>query len=328
MNALGPEAMKQAVHMIDALWCDAHGVFVKGWAHAYGQAPTSVHIRSGTRRATTNTLLDRPDLRAFFPSLPSTLCGFAIYLACSPFRPVTLEIETVSGTAEFDVTELDPEHPLNAYSSSPFPIDQFAADMRKIGGTVLEIGARVVGPSSTLSARRFEPECRFIGVDVHEAVGVDVVADAHFLSDSIGAGTIDGVLSQAVIEHLTCPWLVAAEINKVLKVGGLTLHTAPHSFPIHETPNDFWRMSSDGLKVLFSPEMGFEVIDAGMTNPVRMYIHPTKRAGPLLELPLHDGMTSSWILARKTATLPDNAVAWPLQRAQSLNRSRAYPSHK
>jgi SAM-dependent methyltransferase len=315
--------------MIDALWCDAHGVFVKGWAHAYCRAPTAIHIRSGAYRATTNALFDRPDLQPFFPALVSTLCGFAVYLPCSPFRPVTLEVETIDGTVEFDVTELGPEHPINAYSADgEYPIDAFASEMKRIGGTVLEIGARVVGPSSTLNAGKFEPECKFIGLDIHEAPGVDIVEDAHFLSDSIAPGTIDGVFSEAVIEHLACPWLLAAQINKVLKLGGLTLHAVPHSFPIHETPNDFWRMSSEGLKVLFSPAVGFEVIEVGMADPVRMFIHPSKRVGPMLEFPLHNGMASSWILARKTFDLPHGTITWPLQRDESLSQSKAYPPHK
>ena len=318
----------QAFHMIDALWCDVHGVFVKGWAHAFGKAPAAIHLRSGQFRVTTDVLFDRPDLQPFFPWLASTLCGFAIYLPCSPFRPVTLEVQTIDGTVEYDITELSPEHPLNARATtSEYPLDHFISEMKKRKGTVLEIGARVVGPSSSLNAVKFAPECKFIGLDIHEAPGVDVVGDAHFLCDLITPGTIDGVFSAAVIEHLACPWLLAAHINKALKPGGMTLHSVPHSFPIHETPNDFWRMSSEGLKVLFSPAMGFDLVEAGMSDPVRMTIHPLLRTGPMLEFPLHDGMATSWILARKVRELPDGAVAWPLERDLSFSQSRAYPSH-
>lgn len=328
MSTLGSAPAAQAVHMIDAIWCDVHGVFVKGWAHAYSKAPTAVHLRSGPHRATADILFDRPDLQPFFPMLASTLCGFAIYLPCSPFRPVTLEVQTIHGIVELDVTELSPDHPMNAHAGDHgYPIEQFTSEMKQVRGTVLEIGARTVSPTSRLNAKKFEPECKFIGLDIHEAPGVDIVGDAHFLSDVIAPGTIDGVFSLAVIEHLSCPWLLAAQINKVLKPGGLTLHAVPHSFPIHETPNDFWRMSSEGLKVLFSSAMGFEIVQAGMADPVRMFIHPSARVGPMLEFPLHNGMASSWILARKTFDLQHDAVAWPLQRDQSFSQSRAYPAH-
>lgn len=328
MTEESPMRDAYAFHMIDALWCDLHGVFVKGWAHAYHDAPKAIHIRSGEARATATDLFDRPDLLQFFPSLASTRCGFAVYLPCGPFRPVTLEVETAQGTLEFDVPGLAPDHPLNARPpvSDP-PLELFIAAMKQSGGTVLEIGARTVSPWATLNAGKFAPECKFVGLDIHEAPGVDIVGDAHFLSDHVPAGSLDGVFSFAVVEHLACPWLVASEINKVLKIGGLTLHAVPHSFPIHEMPNDFWRMSSEGLKVLFSPAMGFEVVEAGMLDPVRMLVHPSLRSGAMLEFQLHDGMATAWILARKTRDLPEGAVRWPLERAASFEHGRAYPSH-
>lgn len=314
--------------MIDALWCDVHGVFVKGWAHAFGVAPSAIHLLSGGARATTLEMADRPDLRAFFPDLDSTLCGFSVYLACAPFRPVTLSIETSKGHVELDVGGLADTHPLmTSFGHTEAPEKLFISEMKRIAGTVLEIGARAVSPSAELNASKFTPECRFIGFDIHDAPGVDIVGDAHFLSDYVLPRSIDGVFSYAVVEHLGYPWLLAAEINKVLKVGGLTMHAVPHSFPVHEMPNDFWRMSSEGLKLLFCADTGFEVIAAGMCHPVRMLPHPSLRSGAMLEFALHDGMATSWILARKVSDLPDNSVAWPLHREASYRQSRSYPSH-
>ena len=316
------------VHMIDNLWCDTYGVFVKGWAHAWDLPITAMRLRSGDFQVEVLDFHDRSDLAPFFPSLHSMKCGFSAYLACSPFRPVVLEIETVDGSAEFDISALSASHPVNNTLPEPELTQQrFADEMKKTGGVVVEIGSRVVGPSSSLQARRFEPECKFIGVDIHEAPGVDVVADAHFLGEHFEPGSVDGIFSLAVMEHLSCPWLFAAQINKVLKVGGLTMHSVPQAFPVHEMPNDFWRVSSEGLKVLFAPEMGFEVLEVGMTTPVKMFVHPTFRKGPMLEFALHDGMAASYVLARKTFDLPDGAVSWPLQRGESMQHSQAYPKH-
>jgi SAM-dependent methyltransferase len=322
------EAPGKFVHMIDNLWCDTYGVFVKGWAHAWDLPITAMRLRSGDFQVEVLDFHDRSDLAPFFPSLNSTKCGFSAYLACSPFRPVVLEIETVDGSAEFEISALSASHPDNTALPEPELAHQrFADEMKRAGGVVVEIGARVVGPSSSLQARRFQPECKFIGVDIHEAPGVDVVADAHFLSEHFEPGSVDGIFSYAVMEHLSCPWLLAAQINKVLKVGGLTLHSVPQAFPIHEMPNDFWRVSSEGLKILFAPEMGFEVLEVGMTTPVKMHVHPTFRKGPMLEFALHDGMAASYVLARKTFDLPDGAVSWPLQRSESMQHSQAYPKH-
>jgi predicted SAM-dependent methyltransferase len=316
------------VHLIDFLWCDAYGVFVKGWAHTHELPIKAMYLRSGDFRVQVSEFHDRPDLLNFYPHLPSTKYGFSAYLACSPFRPVSLVVESPAGQAEVDITALPADHPVNA----PLPaVDNgmvdFIQEMKRVKGTVVEIGARVVAPASSLQAGLFQPECKFIGVDIHPAPGVDVVADAHFLSDHFEPGSVDGIMSLAVMEHLACPWLLAAQINKVLRVGGLTLHSLPQSFPIHETPNDFWRTSDEGLKVLFSPEMGFEILRVGMCVPVKMHVHPTLRAGVMQEFALHDGMASSFVLARKTFDLPDGAVAWPLQRSQSMKHSQAYPRH-
>ncbi|MES0017234.1 methyltransferase domain-containing protein [Mesorhizobium sp. M0036] len=316
------------VHLIDLMWCDIYGVFVLGWAHTNEMPVKAMYLRSGDFRVQVTEMLERPDLQNFFPHLPSTKCGFSVYLACSPFRPVFLEVETAAGLAEIEIEAPPANHHMNA----PLPtvdngMNDFIHEMKRVKGTVVEIGARVVGPESSLQARLFQPECKFIGVDIHPAPGVDVVADAHFLSDHFEPGSVDGIMSFAVMEHLACPWLLAAEINKVLRVGGLTLHSLPQAFPVHETPNDFWRASDEGLKVLFSPEMGFEILKVGMCMPVKMHIHPDFRAGAMHSFPLHNGMASSFVLARKIFDLPKGAVAWPLQRSESMKHSKAYPPH-
>jgi predicted SAM-dependent methyltransferase len=327
-SASGSPAPPKIVHLIDLMWCDMYGVFVLGWAHTHEQPVKAMYLRSGDFRVQVSEFQNRPDLLKFYPHLPSTKYGFSVYLACSPFRPVFLEVETAAGLAEVEIEAVPASHHMNA----PLPVvdngmSDFIQEMKRVKGTVIEIGARVVAPGGSLQAGLFQPECKFIGVDIHPAPGVDVVADAHFLSDHFEPGAIDGIMSLAVMEHLACPWLLAAEINKVLRVGGLTLHSLPQAFPVHETPNDFWRISDEGLKVLFSPEMGFEILKVGMCIPVKMHVHPDFRAGAMHTFPLHNGMASSFVLARKTFDLPDGAVAWPLQRSESMKHSKAYPAH-
>lgn len=56
------------------------------------------------------------------------------------------------------------------------------------------------------------------------------------------------------------PWVVAIEINKLFEIGGVTYHLTHPAWPLHERPWNFWRFSDDGLRVLFSKPMGFEII--------------------------------------------------------------------
>ena len=67
---------------------------------------------------------------------------------------------------------------------------------------------------------------RYVGVDVHPGPNVDVVGDAHRLSQLVD-GPFDAVYSISTFEHLAMPWKVVLEINRVLRDGGL-LFTATH----------------------------------------------------------------------------------------------------
>ena len=64
------------------------------------------------------------------------------------------------------------------------------------------------------------------------------------------------------------PWIVAQEISKMLKVGGIVLVETHFSFSSHERPWHFFQFSDMALKVLFNKQLGFECIDAGMVNPI------------------------------------------------------------
>jgi glycosyltransferase involved in cell wall biosynthesis/2-polyprenyl-3-methyl-5-hydroxy-6-metoxy-1,4-benzoquinol methylase len=306
------------------MWCDVEGVYVRGWAHCDDERVTGLYLRCGDLVAAAEDRHARADVSAAYPALPYDDCGFTCYLACPPFRPVVLGISTAEATTEValeGVVQTDVGEP----QDDDDPFDRFIAEMKRIGGNVVEIGARAVSPGAVLQRDRFAPECTFTGVDVHAAPGVDVVADAHFLSSAIAPGSADGVFSLAVMEHLATPWLVAAEINRVLKVGGLTYHVVPHSWPLHELPNDFWRMSSEALRVLFGAATGFEVVLATMTTPIQMIPHASLRKPPYLDFPLARGMGLARVLARKVADIGAGAVSWPVSREDSALHGRRYP---
>ncbi|MDG2046044.1 MAG: methyltransferase domain-containing protein [Halioglobus sp.] len=133
--------------------------------------------------------------------------------------------------------------------------DQYNTDTLK----VLEIGARDV----TQSGRQFEGICsaeNYTGFDVEPGENVDVVGDAHRLSEFFEAEYFDVVYSAAVLEHIAMPWVLAEEISKILKVGG-TIITATHfAFSEHELPWHFFQFNKGGLRSLFCSDLGFEEI--------------------------------------------------------------------
>ena len=58
------------------------------------------------------------------------------------------------------------------------------------------------------------------------------------------------------------------EISKLLKVNGIVFIETHFSFSSHERPWHFFQFSDMALKVLFSEALGFECIEAGMSNPI------------------------------------------------------------
>ena len=308
----------QIVSFIDQAWCDAGGVFVNGWVHAGPVPVRRVSIQSGTFQAETAALTLRPDVVPHYPMIPPEgAAGFTLYLACDALTSVTLTAHTDQGpgSAPLHIPRLTTPDGVTADGAT----DAFIAAMRAQAGTVLELGARVVGSMTENWRGRFEPPCRYLANDIHPGPGIDLVGDAHTLTAHVAPGTLDGIYSIAVLEHLAAPWRAAIEINRALKLGGETLHITHQTWPVHETPNDFFRMSDQALRSLFGPSTGFEVLDCGMAYPVTITPPPGLRHSAWLYVPQGRGYGQSYIRARKVA----EATGWNEQEMAEV--SRAYP---
>lgn len=77
----------------------------------------------------------------------------------------------------------------------------------------------------------------------HDAQNLADFADEQF----------DIVYSHQVLEHLPKPWRAGNELVRVLKPGGIGLHTTCAFNPLHGPPdfNDYYRFFPDGLAELF-----------------------------------------------------------------------------
>lgn len=74
--------------------------------------------------------------------------------------------------------------------------------------------------------------------------------------------SFDAVVSDQVLEHVEgSPYAAMDEAFRVLKHGGLALHTTCFINPIHACPNDFWRFSPEALVLLTSQHA--DAIDIG-----------------------------------------------------------------
>ena len=165
-----------------------------------------------------------------------------------------------------DYKYLDPDVPISKIVSHA-NFMQYLTDIGNHNGMkILEIGSREVTGRS--NARIQFSNAEYIGFDYYPGPNVDVVGDAHKLSQYFGDEKFDIIYSSAVFEHLAMPWLVAIEIAKLLKIGGIVFVETHFSWSSHERPWHFFQFSDLALRALFSPALGFECIEAGALNPL------------------------------------------------------------
>jgi len=165
----------------------------------------------------------------------------------------------------FDRRYLDPKVPISTIAGHSNWLQHLTDIGNRKGIRILEIGSREVTGKSDAHQRFSNAE--YVGFDFYPGPNVDVVGDAHKLSQYFGE-RFDIIYSSAVFEHFAMPWVVATEIAKLLKLGGIVFVETHLSFGSHERPWHFFQFSDMALRVLFSPALGFECIEAGASNPM------------------------------------------------------------
>lgn len=157
---------------------------------------------------------------------------------------------------EFDPFHLVFREFLDLYSQSSSP-------------AVLELGSRNV--TGITRRHYFSGVGEYVGLDIVDGEGVDVVGDVHRLSDYLPVEKFDFAFSMSVFEHLLFPWKAVLELNKVIKPGGYFFMSTHPVWPAHELPWDFWRFPQCGLKALFNEHTGYEIVSLEEGLPARMY---------------------------------------------------------
>jgi len=121
---------------------------------------------------------------------------------------------------------------------------------------ILVIGGGTVGAG--LEELYADPTVDLICFDIYASPAVQFIADGHAIPLAIGS--VDGVVIQAVLEHVLEPTTVAKEIHRVLRSGGIVYADTPFLQQVHEGPYDFTRFTDSGHRYLFR---SFERIDSG-----------------------------------------------------------------
>jgi SAM-dependent methyltransferase len=128
--------------------------------------------------------------------------------------------------------------------------------------TVVEVGSRA--RSGNLHVGWLPEDSTYRGFDVIDGPNVDVVGDAHKISQYFPNSSVDAIFSLSTMEHLAMPWKAVVEMNSILRSGGLVFAATHQTWPVHDAPWDFWRFSSFAWAALFNESTGFEILDVAM----------------------------------------------------------------
>lgn len=112
---------------------------------------------------------------------------------------------------------------------------------------VLVIGGGEMG--DTLGEYFTSGKVSFTETDVYLGPRIQYVCDAHDLP--FADTSYDGVIIQAVLEHVVDPTRCVAEIHRVLKPGGIVYATTPFIQQVHMRAHDFTRFTDLGHRRLF-----------------------------------------------------------------------------
>ncbi len=226
------------------------------------------------------------------------------------------------------------ESPLDrAYLADDIPLSQVHQKWKSyVGQTnkgdglrVLEIGSREVTGRST--AREQFANGEYIGFDYYAGRNVDVVGDVHRLSSYFKDGErFDIIFTGACFEHFAMPWIVAEEISKMLRVGGMLFVATHFSFKSHERPWNFFQFSDMGLRVLFPSSLGLECIDAGMSTPMIGRFSSLADDKSLRCQPIRGLYCGSEYLGRKTRDV--SSFDWHQVAINELVAGTVYPAPK
>lgn len=114
---------------------------------------------------------------------------------------------------------------------------------------VIEIGSKQYG--STIPWRKYFPGVDYVGIDMQDGDGVDLVLDIAQADVELPAAA-DLLICCSVLEHVKRPWIAAQSIERMVRPGGFVYVAVPWVWRYHPYPDDYWRFSFSGIRELFA----------------------------------------------------------------------------
>ena len=123
---------------------------------------------------------------------------------------------------------------------------------------IIDVGAYDVNGSLRAIFEKYNPE-EYVGVDMQQGPGVDVVCNAEDIVKRFGENSFDYVVSANMLEHVMDWKTIISNMKKILRPGGCIFIATPSKpFPYHEYPYDFWRYETSDFEEIFSDFISVE----------------------------------------------------------------------
>lgn len=127
---------------------------------------------------------------------------------------------------------------------------------------VLELGSLNVNGTARDA---FQDAGEYVGIDMREGPGVDVVMATKDIQGIDWFGKFDCIVATSFFEHDRDFWKTLHAVKMLLcPVGYFVLTVPTPDFPYHAEPKDYWRFTEDALRDVFFD--GFK--DVGIMNPL------------------------------------------------------------
>lgn len=131
-----------------------------------------------------------------------------------------------------------------------------------LASPILEVGSLCKGSTFRqrpwMDNRTLRPDCAFLGVDMEAGEGVDEVWEIGKMDFGRRERYGSLILSE-VLEHVRDLDSFLDECAHVVKRDAHVLVTVPFAHHVHGFPDDYWRFTPEGLRVLFARH-GFKTV--------------------------------------------------------------------
>ena len=170
-------------------------------------------------------------------------------------------------------------------------------------GPVLALGWRVAAGTDLEKLKARFGGRRVFNVDIHPGLNVDVLGDVHRLSRFFRAKAFSAAVSASLLEHVVAPWLVAAELNRVLAEGRRCCRSRPTTL----AKTRYTRMTSAGSRPTASRSGSVRLQGSRCSSVEACTWRASSRARPASCAPRHADDAGEQLspssLARKTGEI-------------------------